>query len=391
MINHLKFFYRGTALVLFSTLLFSCRSTHVPTTPTKVTANDSVWRAANIAAFEKKLEHLRVRYHIPGLSAGIVNEHQLVWKKGFGFADRERQLTPDENTVYQIASVTKTFGSIILMQQVEAGKVSLDDPISQYGINLGARWGSDPRIKVRHLLTHTAMGNAFNGFKPGYKFRYNGAWYNELGKVIAQSSGHSFGELLLQQIIIPLSLKNTAPSTDDSVNFALTGYDKAAFMQQVAKPYDWKNKQLVPITFNYGFGPAAGIMSSVADLARYSNAIDEKKFLNDTTWEKVFTRYVTPKGNTIQYGLGWFIGYYKGVKVVWHTGWWTGYAALFVKIPDKDLSFIILANSQDLSRPFYHLVKAGVFGFFNPLKHNLNRQLTASDFGKAFLDHFLQE
>lgn len=391
MINSSKSFYRGMALVLFSTLLFSCRTTRVHTTVNKVTANDSVWRAANIAAFEKKLEHLRVRYHIPGLSAGIVNGQKLVWKKGFGYADKERQLPPDENTVYQIASVTKTFGSIILMQQVEAGKVSLDDPIRKYGINLGARWGSDPRIKVRHLLTHTAMGTTFNGFKPGYKFRYNGAWYNELGKVIAQSSGHSFGEQLMQQIIIPLSLKNTTPSTDDSLDFALTGYDKVAFMQQVAKPYDWKNKQLVPITFNYGFGPAAGMMSSVGDLALYSNAIDEKKFLNDTTWEKIFTPYVTPKGKTIQYGLGWFIGSYKGLKVVWHTGWWTGYAALFVKIPDKDLSFIVLANSQDLSRPFYHLVKLGIFGFFNPLKHNLNKRLTASDFGKAFLDHFLRE
>lgn len=393
MINSSKSFYREVPGLLFivSVLLFSCRTANVHKTVTKVTGSDSVWNTANVAGFEQQLERLRVRYHIPGLSAGIVNGQKLVWKKGFGYADRERPLLPDENTVYQIASVTKTFGSIILLQQVEAGKVSLDDPISKYGINLGARWGSDPRIKVRHLLTHTAMGNDLNGFKPGYKFRYNGGWYNELGKVIAQSSGHSFGELLMQQIIVPLSLKNTAPSTDDSVNFALTGYDKAIFMQRVAKPYDWKNKQLSPITFNYGFGPAAGIMSTVADLALYSNAIDEARFLNDTTWKKIFTPYVTPKGKTIQYGLGWFIGYYKGVKVVWHTGWWTGYSALFVKVPEKDLCFIILANSQDLSRPFYHLVKAGIFGFFNPLKHNLNKQLTASDFGKAFLDHFLQE
>jgi CubicO group peptidase (beta-lactamase class C family) len=389
MICHQKFF---CPLFFLVSLLFSCRTTQVPQkTMTKVTAADPVWRATNITAFEKQLEHLRVRYHIPGLSVGIVNGQKLAWKKGFGYANREQQRVPDENTVYQIASVTKTFGSIILMQQVEAGKVSLDDPISKYGINLGARWGSDPRIKVRHLLTHTAMGTAFNGFKPGYKFRYNGGWYNELRKVIEKSSGHTFGELLLQQLIIPLSLKNTVPSADDSLNFALTGYDKAAFMQRVAQPYDWQHKQLVPVTFNYGFGPAAGIMSSVGDLALYANAIDEKQFLNDTTWEKIFTRYVTPKGKAIQYGLGWFIGYYKGVKVVWHTGWWTGYSALFVKIPDKDLSFIILANSQDLSRPFYHLVKVGVFGFFHPLKRNLNKQLTASDFGKAFLDHFLQE
>lgn len=393
MINCSGFFLRGitSLLLLISTLLFSCRTTKNNKSVTPVTGSDSVWTAANITAFEKKLEHLRQRYHIPGLSAGVVNEQKLVWKKGFGYADRERQQAPDENTVYQIASVTKTFGAIILLQQVAAGKVSLDDPISKYGINLGARWGSDPRIKVRHLLTHTAMGSMFNSYKPGFKFRYNGGWYNELGKVITQSSGHTFGELLMQQIVVPLSLKNTVPSTDDSLNFALTGYNKATFMQRVARPYDWKNKQLTPVTFNYGFGPAAGIMSTVADLAIYSNAIDEKKFLNDTMWEKMFTPYVTPKGKRIQYGLGWFVTSYKGMKVVWHTGWWTGYAALFVKIPEKDLSFIILANSQDLSRPFYHLVRIGVFSFFNPFRHNLNKKLTASDFGKAFLDYFVAE
>lgn len=344
-----------------------------------------------MAAFETKLEHLRKRYHIPGLSVGIVNEHKLVWKKGFGFADIAQQRVPDENTVYQIASVTKTFGSIILMQQVEAGKASLDDPIRKYGINLGARWGSDPRIKVRHLMTHTAMGNMWNSYKPGYAFRYNGAWYNQLAKVIEKSSGQTFGALLMQNIIRPLGLKNTAPSTDDSANFALTGYDRAAFLEKVAPPYDWNHKQLKPIKFSYGFGPAAGIMSCVSDLAVYSNAIDEKKFLSAATWEKIFTPYVNRRGKTLQYGLGWFVTYYKGIKVMWHTGWWTGYSALFVKIPAKDLTFIVLANSQDLSRPFYHLVKP-IPGFllFNPFRRNLNNTLKASDFGKAFLDHFLK-
>lgn len=344
-----------------------------------------------MTVLEKKIEHLRKRYHIPGLSVGMVHEKKLVWAKGFGYADLEKQIVPDENTIYQIASVTKTFGSIILMQQVQAGKVSLDDPISKYGINLGARWGSDPRIKVKHLLTHTAMGGDFNGYKPGYQFRYNGGWYNELGKVIEQSAGHTFGELLMEQIITPLSLQHTAPSTDDNVNFALTGYDKAVFRQHTARPYDWKDKQLQPVTFSYSFGPAAGIMSSVSDLAVYSVAIDEGRFLADTTWQKVFTPFVTPKGKTIQYGLGWFVKYYKGVKVVWHTGWWTGYSALFIKIPSKDLAFIILANSQDLSRPFYHIVKPlpGI-GMFNPFRRNLNKTLMASDFGAVFLDHFLR-
>ena len=379
--------YRSIKLLLFFTLSFFsyCTVTHsLPVKP--VTSTDDVWRRSNIESFENKLEALRNRYHIPSLSVGIVNEKKLAWKKGFGYSDIENKKAPDENTVYQLASITKTFGSIILMQQVEEGKLSLDDPIAKYGINLGARWGSDERIKVKHLLTHTASGNSFNGFKPGYNFRYNGDWYGRLGKVIEKTSGQTFGELLMNNIISPLHLQNTVPSINDSVNFNLTGYDKNSFSEKVAKPYNWAGKRLNPVQFSYGFGPAAGIMSSVADLATYSIAIDEKKFLRPETWEKIFTPFVTPKGKMIQYGLGWFVKYYNGVKIIWHTGWWFGYSSLLVKIPEKDLTFIILANSQDLSRPFYLTLYPVPLP--NPFKKSLNKDLMVSDFARAFIDHF---
>lgn len=379
--------YRSIKLLLFFTLSFFSYCTVTHSLPVKaVTSADDVWRRSNIESFEDKLEVLRNRYHIPSLSVGIVNEKKLAWKKGFGYSDIENKKAPDENTVYQLASITKTFGSIILMQQAEEGKLSLDDPVAKYGIDLGARWGSDERIKVKHLLTHTASGNSFNGFKPGYNFRYNGDWYGRLGKVIEKTSGQTFGELLMNNIISPLHLQNTVPSINDSVNFNLTGYDKNSFSEKVAKPYNWAGKRLNPVQFSYGFGPAAGIMSSVADLATYSIAIDEKKFLRPETWEKIFTPFVTPKGKMIQYGLGWFVKYYNGVKIIWHTGWWFGYSSLLVKIPEKDLTFIILANSQDLSRPFYLTLYPVPLP--NPFKKSLNKDLMVSDFARAFIDHF---
>jgi CubicO group peptidase (beta-lactamase class C family) len=366
----------------------ACNSSYRLSRTTKpVTATDDVWSPSNITAFEKKLEALRIRYHIPSLAIGIVNEKKLVVKGGLGYADMEKKIRPDENTVYHLASITKTFGSIILMQLEEQGKISLDDPIVKYGINLGGRWGSDNRIKVKHLLTHTASGNPLNGFKPGYSFRYNGAWYGQLGKVIEKASGQSFGELLMRNIIIPLDLKHTVPSTDDSINFKLTGYDKDSFLTGSAKAYNWQGRQLVPVKAHYGFGPAAGIMSSVADLAKYSIAIDEKKLLQPATWEKVFTPFESPKGKKFQYGLGWFVKYYRGLKIVWHSGWWYGYSTLLVKIPEKDLSFIILANSQDLSRPFY--LSLYPVPLPNPFSQSLNKDLMVSDFASLFIQYFI--
>ena len=99
----------------------------------------------------------------------------------------------------------------------------------------------------------------------------------------------------MEEVITPLGMNNTAPSLDDSVAFNQSGYDRSSFSEKIAKPYDWSKKQLVPVDFNYNFGPAAGLMSSVADLAKYAIAIDERKLLKEESWEKMFTPYVTQK------------------------------------------------------------------------------------------------
>ena len=351
--------------------------------PIPASAQINFVQLSDTVSFETKLESLRQRYHIPSLSVGIVHNKKLVWHKGFGYADGTNKVIPNENTIYHLASVTKTFGAIILMQLVEAGKVSLDDPVTKYGINLGARWGGDSRIKVRHLLTHTAMGHSLNGFKPGYSFIYNGDMYGQLKQVIEQASGQTFGQLLTQHVLLPLQLKHTAPNIADSTDFALMGYDRGAFEALVAKAYDWQKDKLVPVSYPTYFGPSAGLMSCVADLAIYSNAIDERQFLKPETWEAMFTPTVSPKGKTLPYGLGWFVTQYRGMKLLWHTGLWTGNSSLLVKIPERDLTFIILANSPDLNRPFY--ARYDVFRT-NP---KLQKNLRASAFGKAFLDQFV--
>jgi CubicO group peptidase (beta-lactamase class C family) len=266
-----------------------------------VTSSNKVWDTSNLEAFEKKLEALRKRRHLPSFSTGIVNEKKLAWKKSFGYADVENKIKPTENTVYQLASITKTFGAIILMQQVETGSVSLDDPIAKYGINLGARWGSDERIKIKHLVTHTAQGNSLNIFKPGYSFRYNGDFYDRIKLPIEKTSGKSFGELVLENIIHPLGLKNTVPNIGDTVAFSLTEYGRADFEKKIAKPYEWRKGRLHAVTYRDYFGPAAGLMSSVADLGVYSIAIDEKKFLSPESWDKVF--YSCPFGKRKTFSL----------------------------------------------------------------------------------------
>jgi CubicO group peptidase (beta-lactamase class C family) len=108
----------------------------------------------------------------------------------------------------------------------------------------------------------------------------------------------------------------------------------------MAKGYDWQNNELVPVEYPSHFGPAAGLVSSVDDLVKYSNAIDEGRFIQTESWNKMFTPTLSKKGKTLPYGIGWFVRNYNGRKVLWHTGWWTGNSSLLVKIPEEDLTLI---------------------------------------------------
>src|ERR1041384_2368648 len=157
---------------------------------------------ARIARFETLLESLRQDLKIPAYSAAIVKNQKVIWAKGFGYADVENKIPATEHTSYHLASLTKTFASTILMQLVQEGKIKLDDPVSKYGILLE----SEGVIRVRHLFSHTSEGN------PGERYSYNGNRFAELDKVIQKSTGKSYAELLIANILEPLGLNETAPN-----------------------------------------------------------------------------------------------------------------------------------------------------------------------------------
>jgi CubicO group peptidase (beta-lactamase class C family) len=87
-------------------------------------------------------------------------------------------------------------------------------------------------------------------------------------------------------------------------------------------------------------------------VARFSLAIDEGRFLKPETWDSVFTPAVSNSGQTLPYGLGWFIHYYQGVKLEWHYGYWDSNSSLIVRAPEKRMTFVVLGNTNMLSRPY---------------------------------------
>ncbi|HKU77081.1 MAG TPA: serine hydrolase [Pyrinomonadaceae bacterium] len=120
----------------------------------------------------------------------------------------------------------------------------------------------------------------------------------------------------------------------------------------LAQPYALDREfKTTKIRYPQGFSTSAGLISTVLDMAKYDIAIDQNKFLTKETQQLAFTPAVSTKGESLPYGLGWFTQNYKGTKMFWHYGYWTGNSSFILKVPEQNITFIIMANSDNLSRP----------------------------------------
>ncbi len=344
-------------------VLLACGSDNT-TGPTTQSVPIEVTATPGLEGFAADLDALRIQLRIPGMSAAIAYQGDIIWSTGLGQADAATGRAATPTTPFHLASLTKPFDSIILMQLVEEGLVDLDDPVTDYGVNLSA----SGVILVRHLLSHTSEG------VPGAAYSYNGNRFGNLDRVIEVASGRSFAELVAERILGPLALTNTAPNPADAGAFAHSGLDRTAFMADMAAGYDWTGSQVLPIDHPGFFGTAAGMVASAEDMATFSIAIDEGRFLAADTWDRVFTPAVSNTGETLPYALGWFIQDRQDITFQWYYGWWTSNSSLIVRVPERELTFVVLANTNYMSRAY------GLGGDSNVLR---------SDVARLFIEAFV--
>ena len=297
--------------------------------------------AENLTDFGERLETLRGRLDIPGMSVGIAEGNRIVWTRGMGSADISRNIAATPTTGFHIASLTKGFAAILLVRLVSEGKVSLDDPVTKFGVTIPG----DPGIKVRHLANMTSEGT------PGRSFSYNGDRYGLLGQVIASASGKTFGELVVQQILKPFSLTRTAPNLR-SPAFDASGLDRAAFTANLATGYQGSGSSISAVTYPDYFGPAAGIISTAEDMLNYSIAIDGGSLVTAAERSMMFEAAKSTSGTTLPYAIGWFSQTINGVAIEWAYGYWVGNSSLIIRVPSKQRTFVALANSDGLSAGF---------------------------------------
>ncbi|HEY0662259.1 MAG TPA: serine hydrolase [Lysobacter sp.] len=337
-------------------------------------APDAAQDAARIAAFRQQVEADRERLKIPGLSAVVLEDGKVLWTEGLGYADVEHKLPATPDTLYHVASLTKTFTAILVWQLVEQGKLDLDEPASHYSSDF-----KDDSVRLKHLLSHTAEDT------PGDHYKYNPDHFEHLKAVLEKKTGKPLRQLFVETFLDPLDMQDSVPGpdvADDAAKWAVLGQGHLARyktnLTRFAEPYTYygAGEILHESPPPADFWASAGLLSTVRDMAKHDAAVDRHALLKPETLARAWTPFPSNAGRPLAHGLGWFVTDYRGTRLVWHYGHWgTGFSALYLKVPSKHLSMILLSNSEALAD---HMFQIG-------------EDITTNVFACDFLDTFVPE
>ena len=328
---------------------------------------------------------------LPGFVAGVVSGGRLDMVQAEGFADLEKQTPMRRDHIFYVASLTKTFTAVMMMQYVQEKKISLDDYLLDYpflSVGLTPNRLLGPNIRLKHPLSHTSEGT------PGDNFVYSGNRYNFVYGVFEKMSGNTHhydacAQEFKMRIADPLSLSSTlsgypVDQTDPRIPRIVKTY-----LLDKAHPKVTVDAGAPGATTHY---PSTGLLTTVDDLAKYTIALDENALLTHESYSTMTEPFVLNDGRKSPYGLGWSTQVIGGEPVHWAYGYGDSYSSLLIRIPNKKVSFILLCNSGAASSPFF-------LGYGNlltsPFAVNFLREVlpdTINDadeiYAQAFLQHF---
>jgi len=288
--------------------------------------------------FTERLHRLSEKLDLPGFSVAIVRDGEIIYRHSEGFASLDQKTPIALDSLFGIASVTKSMTGAMLMQMEAEGKVQLSDRLLSYPLNTG--WHppagiGDPNITIGDALSMSAGGH------PGKTYVYNGARFNLLSgvfdKVSAMESPQSYVVQVQRRVLDPLRMTSTMagfPKTPTSLSLkAVKRY------QAMPSTAGWKYKEM-PYDWDAAY-PAAGLISTIDDMAKFAAALDRNTLVTSTQYAKM-----TAPVHGHPYGYGWFTQTYEGEKIDWVFGYGQAESALFLRVPGRHLTFIFLSNAD---------------------------------------------
>lgn len=337
-----------------------------------------VSQKTTLKKLDKYFQTSLLAWNIPGMSIAIVKDDSLIFAKGYGVRDVITKKAVDENTLFAIASNSKSFTSAALAILVDQGKLNWDDKVVDY---LPYFKLYDPyvtqSITIRDLLSHRTGLKTFSGdliwygsshsreevirrarfLKPKYSFRaefgYSNIMYLAAGEIIPKIENTSWDDFVRTRFFEPLGMNRTLTSIKDIKS-----------MENVAMPHNEMNGDNVKVGYlNWdNIAPAGGIISSAKDMSQWLKLHLNDGLLNDKSLisqEQIRemrhphvskrvgagSEFLWPTKHFSAYGLGWDIFDYNGYKIVTHGGGYDGMISQIVMVPELDLGFVILTNN----------------------------------------------
>jgi len=334
-------------------------------------AQDSVPAASRYAATAAMLARFVVREmadkNLPALSIALVEDQQVVWARGFGWANPRDSVPATARTVYRVGSVSKLFTDIGVMQLVEQGRLDLDVPVTRY-LSGFRPLGTTTAITLRQLMSHRAglvreppVGHYFDNtapslaatvaslndtrivYPPRTRSKYSNAGVAVAGDVLETVGRERFSAYLARTVLAPLGVHDSAFEPDSSLT------RRAA----VATMWTLDGRSFAAPTFQLGMVPAGSMYSTVLDLGTFMSALFARgrtpaggQLLRERTLEQMWTPQFAAPGAKAGFGLGFDVATLDGRRVVRHGGAIYGFATELAALPDDKLG-VAVAITKD--------------------------------------------
>ncbi len=323
--------------------------------------------AAAVEMLERFIAHEMVDKDLPALSIALVDDQQIVWAKGFGFADPKRKVPATAETIYRVGSVSKLFTDIAVMQLVEQKKLDLDAPLTRYLPDFRPRNPFGKPITLRQLMSHRSglvreppVGNYFETTEPSLartiaslnrtalvyapetRTKYSNAAIATVGYVLERTQRAPFAKYLKRAVLDPLGLERSSFEPTPEIT------------KDLAKAYMWTidGRVFEAPTFELGMSPAGSMYTTVTDMGRFMSALlaggrgAKGQMLKSSTIDEMWTPQFAPPGQKLGYGIGFGVRELEGRRTVGHGGAIYGFATTLKAMPDDKLGVVVVTTKD---------------------------------------------
>ena len=299
------------------------------------------------------------------VSVAVILEDKLVWAEGLGLANVEHNVPVTPETLFRIASISKSLTSAAVGILHERGLLDLDESIRTYlpsfpdkgdpitTRQLGGHLSGIPHYTPEDLVNHVAYGSAIEAidkfkdrpalFEPGARFEYSSFGYNLIGAIVETVSGKPFLMFMEEEVFQPLGMRHTLADKYREIIANRAGTYELSETNEIT---------IAPFTDNSDLWAAGGFLSTPTDLVTFGQGLLRGDLLRLETLEVLFTSMKTDNGTATGYGLGWEVIEDDGERLLMHSGGHFGAASWLMMWQRRGLILAITTNLSMSSDTF---------------------------------------